>query len=103
MAMIKRKFITHIAWTRWGLAKFTDEVNKHLRHGWEIVAIEMSHKPLRTLCSAVLMIPEHCACECSCCTGEAQHDSSCQCACDCCVVHSDQAPKATGTEPEPEA
>lgn len=48
------KLITHIAWTRHGVNKFTDEVNQNFSDGWNVSEVKIEKKGLRFVCYALL-------------------------------------------------
>jgi hypothetical protein len=54
-----QKLITHVALFRFGVNKFTEEVNSYLAIGWSIVDIQIKKEGLlRIVCYALLMKEE---------------------------------------------
>jgi hypothetical protein len=86
--MVNRKLITRVALTRFGVNRFTREINTLFKQGWEPVCVEIDNGWFRSTCFAMLVMPTRCDCECPCCIGTKSHDDDCECACDCCMIHS---------------
>jgi len=50
-----QKLMTRICWTRYGVDRFTNEINNHLEEGWNLSAFSIEKRGLRFVCFAILV------------------------------------------------